>query len=155
MAKKTLFKLEFDSPFKVMGVFCQEKDYRFAWILNTHLQFGFRKEKDFTFYPSQQTIPFVFSVYSFDQTDMQRSFFLVSNRSLQGQRLFDKPPSLDYIFLVKADAFRFDFSELLKKIRGLKQVTAAYLLDDILGRKKEGFLYDFEVFLTHDLKVNL
>ncbi len=138
-----------------MGVFCQEKDYRFAWILNTYLQFRFRKVKDFEFYPPKETSPFIFSVYSFDQADMNRTFFLVSNRSVQGNRLFDKPPALDYIFLVKADAFRFDFSEMLKKIRGLKQVTAAYLLDDVLGKKKEGFLYDFEFFLTHDLKMNL
>ncbi len=138
-----------------MGVFCQENDYRFAWILNTHLHFGFKKVKDFEIYLPKQTMLNIFSVYSFEQTEMNRTFFLVSNRSIQGNRLFDKPPALDYIFLVKADAFRFDFSEMLKRIRGLKQVTAAYLLDDVLGKKKEGFLYDFEFFLTHDLKMNL
>ncbi len=155
MAKKTLFKLEFDSPFKVMGIFCQEKDYRFAWILNTQLHFGFKKVKDFEFYLPKQSTPSVHSVYSFEHAKMNRTFFLISNWSLHGNRLFDKPPAPDYIFLVKADAFRFDFSQMLKKIRGLKQVTAAYLLDDILGKKKDGFLYDFEFFLTHDLKMNL
>lgn len=40
-----------------------------------------------------------------------------------------------------------------RKIRALPQVTAAFMLDDALGKNKDAFMYDFELYLSKELKM--
>lgn len=153
MAKKTLFRLEFETDFRVVGVFCPEKDYRFCWMLNNKLDFNFRRAPDFQFIPPKSKIIEFHAVYYYERESLQRTYYLVNNRSNEGSRLFANPAGLDFLLLVKADDSRFDYNQLLKKIRALPQVTAAYMLDDALGKNKDGFLYDFEVYLSQKTKM--
>jgi hypothetical protein len=153
MAKKTLFRLEFETEFRIVGVFCPEKDYRFCWLLNNILDFNFRRTPDFQFIPPKSKVTEFHAVYHYERESLQRTYYLVNNRSNEGGRLFANPAGLDFLLLVKADDSRFDYSQLLKKIRALPQVTAAYMLDDALGKNKDGFMYDFEVYLSQKLKM--
>ncbi|MFN2394264.1 MAG: IPExxxVDY family protein [Bacteroidales bacterium] len=153
MAKKTLFRLEFETDFRVVGVFCPEKDYRFCWLLNNKLDFNFRRATDFTDITGKSESAELHSVYLYERESLQRTYFLVNNRSNEGSRLFSNPAGLDFLLLVKADDSRFNYNQLLKKIRALPQVTAAYMLDDALGKNKDAFLYDFEVYLSQELKM--
>ncbi len=153
MAKKTLFRLEFETEFRIVGVFCPEKDYRFCWLLNNKLDFNFRRTFDFSSFQPKNKEPEFHSVYRYERESLQRTYFLVNNRSIEGSRLFANPAGLDFLLLVKADDSRFDYGQLLKKIRALPQITAAYMLDDALGKNKDGFLYDFEVYLSQKIKM--
>ncbi|MFW5707494.1 MAG: IPExxxVDY family protein [Bacteroidota bacterium] len=152
MAKKTLFKLPFETDFRITGVFCRENDYRFTWMLNKHLMFDFRRVADFEFARTREEQPSRHSVFYFDQPTLMRTFFLVNNRSAEGQSIFTNPPALDFLLLVKAEGARFSSVDLLRNLRAISQVTAAYQLDDALGRHKEAFLYDFELFLSLKIK---
>jgi len=153
MAKKTLFRLEFETEYRVVGVFCPEKDYRFCWLLNSKMGYNFRRLPDFEQASVDGNSSDFYSVFGFEIESLQRTYFLMNNRSGNGSRLFSSPPGLDYLMLVKADESRFNFSDLVKKIRSLPQVTASYLLDDILGKNKGIFLYDFELYVTQKGKI--
>lgn len=155
MAKKTLLRLEFDSPFKIVGIFCLEKDYRFCWMMNSFLGFDFHRVTDFAFTPEKITEEQNYSLFSFQNEEAGWHFFLLSNRSAEGVNMFSKPPGINFLLLIKADAFRYDFNKMLKDIRSLKSVTAAFLLDEALGKKKDEFLYDFEYFITHDKDIKV
>ncbi len=153
MAKKIPFKLQFETEYRIVGLFCQERDYRTCWLLNKYLQFNFRKTIDFSYYLGKNQLFSQFSMYREQQEQLQRNFFLMNNQSYEGNKIFTSPVGLDFLLLIKADDSRFSYSELLKRLRSLPQITAAYLLDDALGRHKEGFLYDFEIFLSQELKM--
>ncbi len=153
MAKKTLFRLEFEPEYRVLGVFCREKDYRFGWLLNNNLGFNFASTPDFAFIPSKSNEVYYYSVYSYRKEELRQTFFLVNNHSHIGMPIFKKPPGLDFLLLVKADDSRFNFTGLLKNLRSIPQVTAAYMLDDVLGSTKDTFLYDFEVYVAQEMKL--
>lgn len=153
MAKKTLFRLQFETEFRIVGLFCQERDYRLSWLLNNQLNFNLKRVADFVFYPGKGKDPGDHSVYVCEKEALRQTYFLVNNRNDNGGMMFTAPPGLDFLVLVKADGVRFNFPELLKEFRSVPQITAAYLLDDALGRNKESFLYDFEMFLAHELKM--
>lgn len=153
MAKKISLKLVFETEYRIVGVFCPERDYRFCWLLNNHLKLGFRRTSDFSFFLPKEPAALNFSVFHFAIEHLQQNFYLVNNRSNEGTRLFSTPPGLDYLFVIKADEDRFDMSNLLRQIRSVPQVSAAYLLEDALGKNREAFLYDFEVFVAQELKV--
>ncbi len=153
MAKKTLFRLQFETDFRVVGVFCQEADYRICWLINNQLGFNFKRVSDFSSFQSRLGAEAHFSVYHFSTETLQQDIFLVNNHSSEGTPLFTAPPGLDFLLLIKADQARFDYTGLLKNLRSIRPVTASYLIDDALGRNKEPFLYDFEMFLAHELKM--
>jgi hypothetical protein len=153
MAKKTLFRVEFETEYRILGLFCLEKDYRLCWLLNKHLQFDFKKTIDFQFATGKNSEVFNYPVFIYDAMILQQTFFLVSNQSAQGQIMFPAPRGLNYLMLVKADDSRFDFSQFLKRIRNVPQITAAYMIEEALGRHREEFLYDFELFLAQELKM--
>ena len=151
MAKKNLFPFHFESDFRIVGVFCLENDYRLSWLMNNRLLFDFKRTIDFGFYSEKLQQPANHSVFHCEQDTLQRSFFLLNNHSYEGSTLFAKPPGINFLMLLKAE--RYDIKDLLKKLRSLPQVTAAYQLDDALGKHKESFLYDFEMYLGQELKM--
>jgi hypothetical protein len=153
MAKKTLFKLQFESEFRIVGVVCSERDYRFCWLLNHHLGYDFRRAPDMEYFSAKAKSTKGFSVYVFEQHEsLQCTFYLVNNRSYDDAPLFSSPPGIDFLMIVKADEYRFSFPELIRELRSVKQVLAAYQLDDALGKNKDAFLYDFEVFVSKEIE---
>lgn len=151
MAKKTLFKIKFESDFRIVGLFCREPGYRMCWFINNHLGFNFKMVHDFISNPENDTEPDGHIVFMFRHTSLGQTYFIISNRGSNGNRLFANSPNVDYLMLVKFDDTRFDVRDLLKAFRSVPNVVGAYMIDDALGRKKEGFLYDFEIFLTQEL----
>lgn len=135
----------------MIGVFCREKDYRLSWLLNNRLLFDFKRTIDFGYYSEKLQQPTNHSAFHFQQETLQRSFFLLNNHSYEGTTLFARPAGIDFLLLLKAE--RYDIKELLKNLRSLPQITAAYQLDDALGKNKESFLYDFEMYLAQELKL--
>ncbi len=151
MAKKQLLPFPFQSDFRVVGMVCRENDYRISWLLNTRLLFDFKRTIDFAFYSEKLQQPNNHSVFHFEQDTLQRSFFLLNNRSGEGSIICENPPGIDFLLLLRAE--RYDIKDLLKSLRSLPQITAAYQLDEALGKKRETLLYDFEMYLAQELKM--
>jgi hypothetical protein len=155
MAKKTLFKLQFESEFRLIGLVCSESDYRFCWLLNRQLGYDFCRVSNFEFVPAKSQTSSRFSVFEYDREEsLYFSLYLVNNRSHDGTLLFGAPAGLDFLLLAKADEGRFHLPDLLKKLRTLSQLQAAFPLDGALGKNKEIFLYDFEMFVSHEIHSN-
>ena len=151
MAKRKLHTPPFESDFRVVGIFCRENDYRLSWLLNTKLMFDFKRTLDFGYYSEKLQQPANHSTFHFEQETLLRSFFLLNNRAYEGSTLFDNPQGLDYLLLFRAE--RYESKELLRNLRSLPQITAAYQLDEALGKKRENLLYDFEMYLAQELKM--
>ncbi len=152
MAKKTILKLQFETDFRIVGLFCSERDYRLSWLLNRQLLFNLRRTSDFEYLPAKNTEHSFFSVFFYYDDSCRREYYLVSNRSGMGSSIFLSPPGLDYLLLVKLDDNRFDSSPIISKLRAIPQLSAAYSLDDLLAKTKEPFLYDFEMFVFQQIE---
>jgi hypothetical protein len=153
MAKKTLLRLDFESEYRIVGLFCNENDYRLCWLLNRYLLFSFKRGPDMELLNEKTGIKTNFSVFEYQAPEsLQSSFFIVNNRSHENILLFPAPPGLGFLLMVRADESRYSFKDLLNNLRKVPQLTAAYLLDNILGKNKEAFLYDFEFFVSREIE---
>lgn len=148
MAKKTLFRLQFESDYRIVGLFCREPAYRLCWLINNQFGINFKMVHDFTPNPDKGRAPDSHLVFLHKDNVLCQEYYIISNRGSNGSLIFASPPNIDFLMLVKADDSRFDGRDLLKGLRLVPEMVAAYMLDDLLGRKKEGFLYDFEEFIA-------
>lgn len=152
MAKKTIFKLQFETDFRIVGLFCSERDYRLSWLINRQFLFNLKRTSDFEYLPVKSNESGFFSVFFYYDESCRREYYLVSNRSGSGSTVFTTPPGLDYLLLIKIDDDRFDANSLLTGLRAIPQLSAAYALDDLLAKTKEPFLYDFEMFVLQQIE---
>lgn len=153
MAKKRILRLPVETEYRIIGVVCSERDYRFCWLINKQLGFNFRRVTDFEHKPLKSPFVLKFSAYHYEAHEsLQCSFFLVNNRSENDLKLFGTPAGIDFLLLVKADEMRFGFQELINKLRSVQQLSTAWQLDDALGKNKESFLYDFEMFVFKEIE---
>ncbi len=151
MVKKHYLKLEYESPFRVMGVFCPQKDYRFCWNLNQSLETDLKRLPDFSYTPHNLEQKDLFSVYHYAKPQLRLAYYLISNKGQNG-RLFAEPKNLDFILLLKNPGGHLDPDALIRKIRNTSMVQAAFFLDDKLGKRANTFFYDFEMYLSETPK---
>jgi len=110
--------LEPDDEFTVIGISCHERDYRLCWRLNKAFELDLaRCEPDIL---NQD----VGSAYSFFKEDDHISYHLIANRNDDGW-LLPEHKQVDY-FLTMDDPHQKPVVDMLKDIRGLNNVQAAY-----------------------------
>jgi len=151
MSKKLKLDLEYTPDFLIIGVFSSLKDYRLCWLLNKQLKTDLRRLPDFVHHPAKQEGEESFSVFHYESEALRARYFLLSNRGSQGI-LFPEPKNMDYLFLCRQSPAGSDITKLVKSIREVPAVQAAYLLDKIPHRTAKGVLYDFEMYLNDALK---
>lgn len=154
MTKRTLFPVAFTSEYRVLGLYSQQKDYRLSWLLNNALSLELRKVRDFEYLPHKHPEKVGFSLYGHEDHHFRLNFYLLNNRYQQWSLIHD-PSNLDFLLLLNADDSRYDIDALVAAIRRLPQVSAVFDLDGIFKRKWEGFLFDFEIFVDHELNGKL
>lgn len=147
MAKKYSLKIQYTPDFKVIGVFCPIKDYRFCWMLNESLRFSFNYFGEFPLISGEKSTE-IFNVYEYREPTLNLRIFILNNRNIN-RLIFAEPPQLDFLMLIQADEARHNMNELLSKIRSISGVNAAYILDKQLGKTAEEVFYDFEVFVSN------
>ncbi|TVR41702.1 MAG: IPExxxVDY family protein [Bacteroidia bacterium] len=151
MPKKLKLKIEQIHDFKTVGIFSTQKDYRLCWLLNKTLNLDLKRIDDFLHSPHNQNTPSSFPLFYQEIPRLMLRYFLLNNRSKEGL-LFPEPKNLDYLLLLDKPSEQHDIDALIKKIRSVPMVQAAYLLDGKLGKKADSFFYDFEMHITDVLK---
>ncbi len=156
MSKKLKLAMEYTPEFSLIGVFTPQKDYRLCWLLNRHLKTDLRRLPDFIYHHAKSTSgegkEDTFSVYHYESTALRTSYFMISNRGRQGVVLFPKPKNMDYLLLCRRASSVSDIQDMVKKIREVPDVQAAYLLEDNPDRQAKEVLYDFEMYLNEALR---
>ncbi len=146
MTKKRKLSLEYVPEYTAIGIFTPRKDYRFCWLLNQKLNLDFKRIPDFWQKPYNQDDPIPFPIY-FDETpELLLQYFLIVNKTPAGI-LFDKPNNLDLLFLLKNQSGQADPEEIIKSIKRISVVQAAYLLDGKLGKRAANIFYDLEMHI--------
>ena len=150
MSKKLTLDMEYTPEFRLIGVFTPLKDYRLCWLLNRQLKTDLRRLPDFTYYLKKQDVSEEFSADHYKSRETREDYFLLSNKG-NHLTLLPKPKNMDYLLLLRQAETASDTTALVKSIRKIPAIQAAYILDSFPAGAKE-VLYDFEMFLNEALK---
>ena len=74
------FKVEYDTNYTLIAIISGLADYQFAYYLNKNPSFLFKRmSSDLSYIINNQTI--YFSIFEYNQAELQRSAFLIQNKS--------------------------------------------------------------------------
>jgi hypothetical protein len=147
MAKKIILNLDYEHPFKAIGICSPQKDYRMCWLLNKHLETTLRRISDFQYVPHLLQESMGFPLYRYKNERLLVDYSLLANRSA-GHILFAEPKNLDFLLMLRNPSDQFDPAALLSRLRKVPYVQAAFLLDGKLGKQENAFYFDFDLFLS-------
>jgi len=147
MAKKHILQHEYQHGFKAIGITSAQKDYRMCWLLNNHLGFDMKRIQDFCITPPGGDAEQCFSVYQHDEPSLFLHVNLLANKN-QESLLLVQFKNIDYLLLFKQPGDQIRLNDLVKSIRGIPQVQAAFLLSGLSDKKTTMFFFDFEMFLS-------
>jgi hypothetical protein len=148
MAKKYSLNVSYKPDYKIIGVFCPVKDYRFCWILNDDLGYSFNHYGTFNTISTANDSSNMFNVYEYYHPLLLFRMFILNNKN-HNRVIFPSPPNLDYLIVIEADEYRIDINEILSSVRSVKTVNAAFILESQLGKSFDQVFYDFELFVTN------
>ena len=132
---KTRLIVEYDYDFCLIGIVCHEKDYRLCWNLNTLLQLNLSKKDDHI------TASGNHSLYHYNQEQLFREYYLVSNRGSAGM-LVEEHRQVDYFFIAKGDIGETEQRYFLDQFKTVEMVSAAYPMDANLLKSKHNLIFE-------------
>ncbi len=127
-ASKLTLELDYDFDFYLLGIRSDLSDYRLAYGLNGHLEIQLKRgEHNLELEAGKGESPIEFTIYEFEEPEMDRDWFLVSNRGSQLIQSQDQG-----LFSGQDETYRTDF--LLPELK-----TFDYLLvvHGLLGHQQE------------------
>ena len=76
----------FEEPFQVISIFCHEKDYRLAFLLNTHLEIQLQKATSILDKKSDTE----FAVFEYEDKTLYRNWYLLNNFGVIEKDVFNQ-----------------------------------------------------------------
>jgi hypothetical protein len=136
------FKLtiEYDYDFTLVGISCHEKDYRIAWALNNKLKTELKKTEDLKIELKKNTSPTLFPFYEYIDEEAFREYFLIGNRGGKGM-LIPEQKQVDYFLMIRGSYTDADKNNLLKQLKDINIVLAAYDIDANQLDSKQNLLF--------------
>lgn len=119
----TTIKLDIDflqEDLYIIGISCQEKDYRLVWGLNEYAEFNFhRLIQDL----NSECGNYLFPVY--EQSNEENAYRVIANQ-FAGQYFMKELKALDYLFLISGDE---SVEEIVERIQRVPFVFSVDLID--------------------------
>ena len=138
---KTVIKLtnEDDYDFILIGLACQNRDYRLCHELNMIFGISMIKKDDYTVFNNLRMEDHAFSFYEFTNVEGDR-YNLISNRCTKGF-LLPEQKALDYLLLIRPDKTRVNEVEVVQKLKNIRILLGVYKLDVPKLKSKENLLF--------------
>jgi len=143
--KRQILKLGFDSDINLIGISCHLKSYRLSFAMDSSLGLSFNRVSDFVI-PGQadESLHFPFLIYEDDE--LKNQFCLVGNHHPQG-KLVPALRQVDFFLMAKNPLDHLLLNSVLKKIRNIPQVLAAYEIDTRKTKDIDLLLCEMELHL--------
>lgn len=140
MAKK--FILSDDSEkfnFILIGIVCQQKDFRLCRELNLKLAVDMARKDDYTIFSNKRMEEQAFTFFEFTSGDDDQ-YCLIANKSKQGY-LIPEHKQTDFFLVVRPGKMQPDEEGLLSSVREISHVLTAYLLEAEKLRSGENLVF--------------
>ena len=146
MAKrKQILKLGLDSDISLIGISCHLKSYRLSFAMDDSLGLSFRRINDFEI-PGHDENILKYPFLMYEDTELKNQFCLVGNHHPQG-KLVPALRQVDYFFVARDPLEKAAFGMILKKIRSIPSVQAAYQVDPARTKDVSQLLEEMELHL--------
>lgn len=121
--KKIKLSVEPFDDIHIIGINAALADYKLAFFFNTELIFDFVRLKDIRLDGEN---PYAFFYYNAGEN---RNVFNLVSLKYQGVPCIKLKPQIDFLLIVRNHITDDRLDQLVKRIRSIKQVTYAYLMD--------------------------
>ena len=131
----------YEYDFDLLGICCHEKDYRICWALNNALNISLEKSSEdieFIFHKKSKQNA-CFPLFIFESEKDHAIYHLIGNKS-DINLLVPEKKHIDFFFMVKSSEY-LNISEILAKIRSIKFVLTAHLVDVNQLNSKEHLIF--------------
>lgn len=117
-----------DYEFVLIGISCQEDDYKLAWSINNDLDLTLSKKKDISIFNKKYSETQNFSVFTHNDETNLTSYNLISNRCKNGF-LIKEYNKFDYFLQIYGEQTESDINEILNKMKKNNNIIIAGKLD--------------------------
>ncbi len=160
-AHKLVLDDVFEKPFRLLAIHSSVEEYKLAFLLNKHLELRLvRSRRDVDFQVGALQV--LFALYSFEDLQKYRNYYLVSNfakgeqvtgtvtNSLFGEQevsfhkihLLPEFKKVDFFLKIEEESIPVSEEQLLKQIKAIPQVSTAYSIDFHQIKSKENLIFD-------------
>jgi hypothetical protein len=159
--KKLALKDYADFDFKLIGISCQEPDFKLCWYLNNHLFFNLERRDDLAIPMDNDDKCAYYSVFEYKESvrsldGVQANWLppylseaeeegtvyqLLSNRHEWGN-LIPEQATIDFFLLLRGSHENATHQQtLLQQIRKIKVVNAAFLMDISKLKNRDNLIF--------------
>jgi len=135
--------LKFDSgdafDFLLIGIICQQKDYRLCHELNRKLSLELTRQEDYELKTPKRMNAAKFPLFKYENDDGD-VFFIFSNKE-KDDLLVPEQHQVDYFFMIQENFKRIELQDLINAIREINLVLGAYPIDVKNLKSREHFLF--------------
>lgn len=160
-AHKLVLDEVFEQPFGLIAIHSSIEEYKLAFLLNKHLGLRLaRSRRDVDFQVGALQV--LFALYSFEDLQKYRQYYLVSNTakgeqvantvanslfgeeqvSVQKTYLLPEFKKVDFFLKIEEETSSVSEEQLLKQIKEIPQVSTAYSIDFHQIKSKENLIFD-------------
>ncbi|MBQ3710337.1 MAG: IPExxxVDY family protein [Bacteroidales bacterium] len=121
--KKNKLTIEPFDDIQIIGINSALADYKLAYYFNAELHFDFTRLKEILL---DDEHPYAFFYYNAGEN---RNVYNLVSLKYQGSPCVKLKPQMDYLLIVRNHITDDRLEQLIKKIRSIRQVTYAYVMD--------------------------
>ncbi len=146
MAKrKQILKIGPESDISLIGISCHLKSYRLSFAMDSTLGLSFKRVDDFEI-PGHDEDMLKYPFLMYEDDELKNQFCLVQNHHPQG-KLVPALQQVDYFLMARDPLEQAILSGIMKKIRNIPQVLAAYEVDPEKTRDVDHLVQEMELHL--------
>ena len=111
----------------LIGIACNENDYRVGWEVNRLLSLQLARTDNLTIHKTRQVVN-EFSQYFYNDEANERAYYLIQNKGTKGHLLPDCK-NIDFLFIVSGTLSRENEKQILDCLRTSSLLQGIFSLD--------------------------
>lgn len=140
MANKFKLDIEYNYEFVLLGISCQEKDYRLCWAINNKLGFDLKKSNDLEIKEKGKKELSGYSMYIFEEKEKHHEFYIVANKS-NDRILVPEKKQADFFMLIRGNNTDPEKPDIIKKLREINIIIAVFDINAGELKSKQNLLF--------------
>lgn len=137
---KKLLNIEYEYDFTLIGISCHEKDYRLCWNINNALHIELTKIESLENYSPKEKAKGLFSLFSYEHEESQRTYYLLSNRSQYGV-VIPEQKQTDYFIIIKGSFFESDKAVLMDELKKIPIILTSFEINPNSLKSKKNLIF--------------
>lgn len=129
MVKKThRLNISIDENYCLLGIACDEPDYKLCWLINNNLSTEFKRIENIELFSAKAADKQSFTVFQFVDEATLLTYRIIKNRSDNGFFL-DEFKAIDYIVHIQGDILQDEITDFIKEVSKIHSVRMCVPVD--------------------------